>query len=345
MDDRILNFKGTHKEIGEQVGQLYKRWGSDYSFLPSMIDHYSSQLKIYEKFYPGYLEFLEGIAKGVGAPKDKIFKFSLTIFLSVTKDLVERKCSSFAVRNEHGGFVGRNYDWRASSEKYSKSLSYEFTDRSAFNFKGNSDMGTWKKNIIVDKSEFALIVEDGWNDKGLYIGLNGAPGKTVLNGMNLPHLVQLVTETCENVNQAIALLEKVPTTNSHIFTLTDKAGNMVVAERSLEKGVFVRQEKQFIITTNHFNHPSLIQENIQIFNQTPFHSTFVRYHYLDLILSEVWKDINLEKIISILTKPPTLQNWRGEDDTVTLWTLALELKSGKYIVKFTPCRKTGNGVK
>ena len=84
MNERVLKFKGTHKEIGEQVGLLYKKWGHDYSYLPPFADDfYPKQIKIYEKFYPQHLDFLTGVAKGLRINKDIIFKFSLTIFLSV----------------------------------------------------------------------------------------------------------------------------------------------------------------------------------------------------------------------------------------------------------------------
>ncbi len=82
-------------------------------------------------------------------------------------------------------------------------------------------------------------------------------------------------------------------------------------------------------------------ENIEIFNQIPFHATFGRYSYLDLILKRDFqntKDINVDHIIQILLKPPVLQNWRGikNGDTITIWTYGLNLSTGKGKIIFAP---------
>ncbi len=339
MNDRKLAFKGTHDEIGEQVGLLYKRWHHSYSFMPPLAErYYSKQLEIYEEFYPEYLIFLSGLSKGLGLNKDKIFKFNLTIFLSLAEKIAANQCSVFAVHNQGKVLVGRNYDWLESSEKNSKFISYKFTDRSSFNLDGISDMGTWKPGVLVDSSQFVLLLDDAWNEKGLYIGLNGGPGKKTGVGISNPHIIQLITEQCETVEQALPILERIPVPNSKIFILADKNGNLAVVEKSIEKGTRIRTSKQLVIATNHFINPDLASENSHLFQETPFHSSFARYNYLEANLAKLNGRLTFEQIGSLLDKPPILQNWRGIDKggVLTLWTLSLNLTGNKYKIKFAP---------
>ena len=241
------------------------------------------------------------------------------------------------VNNKHGVLIGRNYDWRESSELTSKLLQYDYTDKSSYSFKGVSDMGTYKLGKIVNPKEFVLVTDDAWNEK-IYIGLNGAPGKKGGFGISMPHVVQLIAEQCNSVSESISILNRLPTCSSRIFTVADNKGNLAVVEKSIEGGVKIRRSNKYIIATNHFNHQDLLSLNALIFEKAPFHSTFARYHYLEADLIKNWKNLKTQSIIPLLDKPPTLQNWRGvkKGDTITVWELALNLKDGKHHIVFVP---------
>ncbi|OGK26135.1 hypothetical protein A3D76_06640 [Candidatus Roizmanbacteria bacterium RIFCSPHIGHO2_02_FULL_37_9b] len=341
MNARALKFKGSYTEIGKQVGLLYKKWGHTYSDIPLLADqYYSQQLKIYEKFYPQYLEFLEGLAKGIRLNKDKILKFSLTSFLSADYNIVARRCSIFAANNKHGVFIGRNYDWFESSELTSKFIQYDYLNNKAFSIKGISDMGTTKPGKLVSSEDFYFFIEDAWNNN-LYIGLTGAPGKKTDIGIATPHVVQLIAEKCKKVDEAISILESLPIPNSQIYTLADKQGNLAVVEKSLEGGSKIRRSDSFIIATNHFNHEDLVYLNAKVFEKVPWHSTFGRYHYLEAHLVASWQKLDFSNVHPLMNKPPVLENWRGVKmgDTITDWTLALNLQNEKYRINFAPLLK------
>ncbi len=338
MDKRALTFKGTHKQIGVQVGKLYKEWGKKEVYVPPLVDeYYFKQRKLYEKFSPLYIEYLEGVAIGLGIDADSVLKSYLTGFLHVANK-PNNKCSVFALKNDKGVFVGRNYDWLEASEKTSKMLHFKFTDNSANNIIGISDMGTWESGVMIGSEKFVLIVDEAWNEHGLYIALNGAPGKKKDIGISTPHVIQLISEQCKTTEEAVSLLSQIPTPDSKIFTVADKNGNFAVVEKSLEKGTKVRESKDFIIATNHFNHLELELENIQIFDDVPFHSTFARYAYLQYNLRQSKDSMDLAKIHELMSKPPTLQNWRGKAnaDVLTVWITALSLTDLSYRVQFAP---------
>src|SRR5579871_2416233 len=113
MDKRNLLFKGSHKEIGRQVGELYKQCGKKELYIPPFInEYYHKQLEIYQKYFPAYLEFLEGVSQGLEIDKDIVLQSYLTGFLQVASEKkVNNKCSTFALKNDNGVFIGRNYDW------------------------------------------------------------------------------------------------------------------------------------------------------------------------------------------------------------------------------------------
>lgn len=339
MNSRESNFKGTHKEIGELVGKQYRYWGKRELSIPTYVDdYYSKQLSLYENLFPEYISYLEGISVGLEINKDKVLKSYLTGFLPLSWTQPASKCSAFALKNNNGIFIGRNYDWREASEKHSKVIHFEFTDNSSNGFTGISDMSTWKVGVSVGSEKFVISFDEAWNSKGLYIALNGAPGEKQDIGMSSPHLIQLVAEKADNVDRAIELISQIPIHESKIFTLADKNGKLAVVEKSTEKGVKVRESNKLIIATNHYVHPDLLSENIQLFRDVPFHSTFARYHYLQYNLENMFEEMNLDSVNSLMSKPPVVQNWRGisSGDVLTIWINSLNLSNSNYQIQFAP---------
>lgn len=336
---RQLTFKGTHKGIGEQVGNLYKNWGKKEVTIPPLVsDYFSGQLDIYQKFFPQYLEYLEGVSVGLGIEKDKVLQSFLTGFLPIAWTKPSNKCSVFIVKNSRGIWVGRNYDWRESSEKHSALINFEYVDDSSNNFTGITDMGTWEVGVIDGSEKFVISFDEAWNEHGLYVAINGAPGNKQEAGMSTPHLVQLLAENTKTTAEAIELVSQIPIPESKLFTISDKSGKIAVVEKSIEKGTKVRESNDLIITTNHYNHPDLLSENIQIFKDVPFHSTFARYHYIQYNLAVLEGELDLDKINALMMKPPVMQNWRGKSmgDVITDWTTAINLSDLKYQIQFAP---------
>lgn len=340
MNKRQLSFEGNHKEVGEKVGELYKQWGKKELYIPPFInEYYPKQLELYQKYFPAYLEFLEGVSQGLGIAKDLVLQSYLAGYLQVaSKKKENNKCSTFALKNSHGVFIGRNYDWLEASEKYSMLLSFNYTDNSAKSITGISDMGTWKFAQPAKPDEFVLIMDEAWNSKGLYINLSGAPGEKRTYGICTPHVVQLITEQCETTEEAVALVSEIPIPDPKVFTIADKNGNFAVVEKQIGKEAKVTTSKRYIVTTNHYQHPDLLLDNEEIFKTLPFHSTFARYHYLKLMLQKSFDTITLKDILPILDKAPVVQNWRGRanGDVLTIWECALNLANHTYQVKFAP---------
>jgi|GEM_PF-4594470 len=340
--NRILSFKGTHREIGEQVGMQYKAWGKREVWVPPYAKQYfPRQLKIYQQYFPEYLEYLNGIAKSLNIPEDKVLLSYLTGFLSLARTKPTRQCSVFVLKNKNGVLIGRNYDWRSASEKASALLKFQFTNNFAYSFIGITDMATWEVGKKVPSSHFVLMIDDAWNEHGLYVAVNGAPGIDTGVGMHATHLIQCVAEQCRTTEEAIKLIKEIPINESKILTIADRGNNFAVIEKPLDKTMFVRRSSELIFTTNHYNHPQLENTNLEIFETIPFHATFARYEYLRLKLPEIKEELHIENAIDLLSRPPLRQNWRGifNGDSVTVWSYGLNLSTRKYIIDFAPIIK------
>jgi len=339
MSQRLLNFNGTHQKIGQQIGEQYHAWGKREVWVPQHAQQYiHAQLKTYELYFPHYLEYLEGIAIALHIDKDKVFKSYLTGFLNV-KNISQ--CSAFAVKSKSEVLIGRNYDWRESSEKGSALCNYTFSDSSSLNYRGITDMGSWQYDTDLPTHQYVIMLEDAWNEKGLYIALNGSPERDNSVGMATSHAIQTVAEQCATTEEAIDMLEKIPLNQSKIFAVADKSGSLAVVEKSLQHGNYVRRSNEFVIATNHYQHEALLSLNLSIFEQVPFHATFGRYHYVWYSIISQRDGLNLDRIMDILGKPPTLQNWRGRanEDTVTTWVSSVNLTNQRYKVVFSPLKK------
>jgi len=333
-----LKFSGTHKEIGIQVGELYKQWGKKDVWIPQHAnDCFDKQLATYQKYFPEYIEYLEGVALGLNLPKDKCLLSYLTGFVNVNA-VTPKKCSVFAINNSNGVLIGRNYDWRQASETVSCVVQYSFIDKFSNDYTGITDMATWQFNTKVPKSDHLLFTEDAWNTAGLYVCLNGTPDFKPGLGLATPHAIQLIVEKCKTTEEAVALIAELPIVHSTFFTIADSGGNLAVVEKPQGEEIKVIKSNKQVITTNHYNYPELVYKNIPQFKNIPFHSTYSRYHYLQTMLLNN-PEVNLEDVMEIMSQPPVVQNWRSED-VVTCWVSAINLTNGKYFVQVGPLTKT-----
>lgn len=332
MKKRRYKFQGTRKEIGRQVGELYRSWGRT-GVTPNInLDpHFPKQKKIYQKYYPEYLDYLSGVARGLGLKEKDVVKLFITVFAPL---VWKKGCSTFALKNNNGVIVGRNYDWRSICEKNSAFFSFKYKN-SGYSFNAVTDMGIASSSQ--KKFSFALVVDDGWNEKGLYISTNGSPSVADAYGLGGTHMMQLVLEKCANTSEALEIIKKVPIVDTRIFTVADKKGNFAIVEKIADKETKVVSKEDYIFTTNHFNHPDLEKYNLKIFKNTPFHSTFARYQFLKLKLEKDYQCMTLNLAMKLLAKQPLLQEWRGSaGDAVTCWSTVVNLISGRYKVSLGP---------
>ena len=199
-------------------------------------------------------------------------------------------------------------------------------------------MGTFEIGAKPDLSQGILLLEDCWNEFGLYVGLNARLESDYGYGLCTPHVCQLACEKCKTTEEALNLIAEIPVPDPKVYIVADKSGHFAVVEKTANGITKIIENKKSLISTNHYLHQDLMGLNEQIFAKIPFHSTFARYHYLESKLLNHFDEMNLEKAKNIMSVPPVLQNWRetSQGDIVTIWTLCINLKDGEYDLIFAP---------
>ncbi len=319
MPERPLKFNGSHYEIGKQMCRYYKLWNKKTLYTPLLQEKtYDQQFAIYKNFYPNYLDLAEGVAAGLSKDSSQVIRSLLTRPLASEKYQM-RSCSIMAVTTSAGPLVGRAYDWRQSAIKSTKLYSVKYTN-SSYAYDAISDMGVWRVGKPAKLSQYLFEPDDIWNEHGLFIAMNGAPGEPQSTGMQATHLVQLIAETCKTVREAINILSQVPCNEPKLFTLTDSANNIAVVEKNQTSNTRVIESNNYICVTNHFQHPEFLADNVQLLQTIPFHSTYARHAYLSLAL-KFHKPTSIGDIKKLMLKPPIIQDWKGtaQGDMVTVW--------------------------
>ena len=327
----IKTFEGNHFEIGQQQGSFYKANGvKDYQGEIDQ-DLYKKQLQVYEKYYPQYLEQLRGIADGGGFDQEKTIYSAITGELFFFKNMIGlgRACTIFGYQSEDGLYIGRNYDWLPVSTDVFCLYAIDNPDR--YSFKAVTDYGVIDSSMTAPQYR-SFIPEDAINDKGLFIGITFAFADQWSYGISSVHLVNYIAETCETVDDALAVFERIPACCPKNYFIADKNGNMVTVEHTAKRYKLVYPQDNVLIQTNHYIDPELTQEDT-VLKRIPFHNTYVRYYetlqrinFQRCLLKEKFE---LDSILKILDDPATY-TCQNLPDLATIWTLAMDMTNVKY---------------
>jgi predicted choloylglycine hydrolase len=114
-------------------------------------------------------------------------------------------------RSGEGPMLVRNYDYAA--------------DR----FDGVVWSTAWSGRRVLGMSDCAWGLLDGMNETGLTISLAFGGRRVLGHGFGTPLLLRYVLETCDDVAQARAALERVPVNLAYNLTLLDASGAFVTA--------------------------------------------------------------------------------------------------------------------
>ncbi|MFC1645340.1 carcinine hydrolase/isopenicillin-N N-acyltransferase family protein [Patescibacteria group bacterium] len=301
------------------------------------------QLKIYRKYYPGFLEELRGISEGSGISEDNIFgKFIAQEDRKVYHD-DKRACTVFGVKEGKRLFVGRNYDFPPIAEKVFET--FETKNPKAFSFVGVTDMGVpfdanMKGGVSEEtKKEVNKLIRytpiDAINERGLFIGLTKAYHKDVSSGVFSTHIMKLITETCESVSDALKVFKKVPVANPQNFFIADSSGKMVVIEHASGKNFDVvnPSDDGVLIHTNHFLGKKFKNKDL-VLDVAPAHNTFLRYYEALQKINIVKRnrDFSKKDIVGILNAKGSHCLETGENTSFikTIWTLSMEMTGIDY---------------
>ncbi len=321
-------FRGTFYEIGKQKGAIYKKNGMSFDKIKIKNNLFRKQMKIYEKYYPNGIEELEGVAEASGYNKDKVaYRFITTGILPVIEksSLHQKGCTIFGIKEGNKTFVGRNYDWCRVTEKVFEL--YKTYPKNGNAYVAITDMDVSEKHGM-QKKYLYYYPDDLINDKGLFISLTSAFTYNWNYGLTCGHMLSLIAETCQTVNDAVRVFERVPLCGPKNFFIADKEGDIAAVQHTAKKFKVVRPHEKMLIQTNNYTDPELILED-KVLEMDPTHNTFLRYYQTLQRINSIKSKFKQEDIIKILGDKNSYM-CQNRPDFKTIWSWALDMKSKKY---------------
>ncbi len=323
----MLRFSGSYYEFGQHIGKSLIENNHDFAV---SIDNtvYRRQLKIYKKYYPEKLEECRGIADTTGLPLKQIIYNEIAVSLvSRKRRLAARKgCTIFAVHENGKLFIGRNYDWMPRVRMIFEKCDVGLTGKARyFAF---SDQSTWPGHIGHRTWEYAT--EDAINEHGLYIGLTFSHINKWNYGIDSLDIVRYIAENCRTVKDALKVFRKIPVSCPQNFLIADKTGEAVVVQHFARGFEVIHPDARgVLILTNHALTPKLKQLDM-VREDVPNHDSFVRYAEAEQLITEQLAGVNGNEEFQFTDIWRILRQSHYVYNKETIWSLALELTSGRY---------------
>ena len=241
--------RGTHYEMGQKMGNIFRKNKAEF---PIRLDSFQTKFGresaiLLKKYFPEAVEEIRGITDVIEYDNDLFAAWMMCmgccLDIQQDKSVEMRGCTAFSFINQGKVYHGRNNDLPPFLQKVSKSIYYQPKDKLSF---------------IINTSSF-INGEEGINESGLVVAMTFVKPKPdeIKPGINSVFLVRYILESCRNVAEGIESLNKLPIASSCNIILTDKKGEMVVAECNpakihLRYPVKNKNDEAFIITVNHF---------------------------------------------------------------------------------------------
>jgi len=259
-----LKVSGDPGKIGRAHGEkfkvnvshnvdVYMKWLADKTGAGSdkILTYASRFAPVIEKYLPGYMEEMEGIAKGAGRKIEEILAVNARTDICVMgKGRLGAKekpgCTALALSGKKGGkeylALGQNWDWRSQ-------------------LKGNTIILRLKqkgKPDLVTFTEAGMVGKIGFNERRLGVCLNFLSHKTDDPdgdfGVPVHCLLRAVME-CETVEEAVKLISWVPRCASANFLIAQHGENgpgAVDIEWTSNTVARILMKDGILVHTNHF---------------------------------------------------------------------------------------------
>lgn len=247
-------FKGTHYEAGYRYGAMVRKHGVILNTCPTFpidvgrIEYGKACAKTISTYYPEIIDEVKGLADGNVADFD--FLCALVFSMYAYDCDCATHCSCFAYNDGDRTVFGRNSDFLVSIEKLYMNVIYKL--EGVYSFTGNTTA--------------FIEMEDGVNEHGFAAGLTFIPVRKVKPGFNVGILTRYLLEKCKTVNEAIAVIQKLPIASGGTLTMADRTGAIAVAELSADDTNIIYPHKNYVFATNVFVSEKMAKYNIPEFD-------------------------------------------------------------------------------
>lgn len=254
----VLSLAGSDEQIGQQESRLVgERAKTLLGFGPSLVKRQAGEAAwrghvivsraLLQNATQSHRDEIAAFQKASGLPEDELIA-SQTIYDTINAF----GCSSLivpAAQSSTGGpLMGRNFDYASLGLLHENDLVKIVRPERKFAFASVSFPGC-----------FGVI--SGMNEHGLAIALHevrrAADGSTRFNAEGVPTLLALrqVLEECRTIDEAKALLTKLPRTTMYNLAVCDPSGGAVLEVTT--KNVIMRKGDGINACTNHFRSDEL----------------------------------------------------------------------------------------
>ena len=227
--------------------------------------HGNESIRLMKQFYPDILDEIRGITATLNLNFELFASWLLCMGCCLTirknHNVEIRGCTAMGIITNDKIFYARNNDLPPYLKQFSKSITYNPIDKNKF---------------LLNSSSF-VNGEEGINQHGLIVAMTFViPKKEEIKpGFNSLFLVRYLLENCQNVEEAIQELNKLPIASSCNIMLIDKQKNLVVAECcpfkiNIRKPQINNNGEKFSITVNHFTSKNM--QNYDKSNQNVYSS-------------------------------------------------------------------------
>jgi len=165
----------------------------------------------------------------------------------------------------------------------------------------------WNNKHVIAVNDCLWGVVDGMNSDGLVVSLTFGGKKTVGKGFGIPFILRYVLEFCSSIEEAVGVLNYIPSHMAYNIMLLDKKGRHKMIQVVPETSNKVTDAK---VATNH-------QEVIDWPEHAAFSKTLEREKFLrDLIKN---RNIPSETVANAFLKPPLFKR-QYRDGFGTIYT-------------------------
>jgi hypothetical protein len=232
---REVTFEGSHFERGLQRGRRLKETlvVPEASGLPEAF--VAACRAEAEALHPPAAEEFEGLLQGGGFDRRAMAAY---YFARLESRL--GGCTMFAVQpafrdGGRGPVVGRNYDWATEDLRWCELQRYRPSD------------GLRRVGYTHHWAGCADVL----NERGLYLAIASLPPEPVLApGVQWSILVDMITERCATVAEAVAVCARVSHLRPMSYLLADASGDVAVVEATPRRVSVRRARSGFVAATN-----------------------------------------------------------------------------------------------
>ncbi|TFG03581.1 hypothetical protein EU538_13155 [Candidatus Thorarchaeota archaeon] len=317
--------EGSHYEIGEQLAEYIKgdedrvsRYTA-HRVNPKKLgfDNFQSLRMYYEDVCPGISEELQGVADGLGLSIDMMPYWETSLISPQMSTCSQVAVLSTITEDEHS-YLGRNYDYDTTRD-----------DRVLCTTRAKG------KASHIGFTAFLYGRHDGMNEHGLIASLTGAGVFDVplkRRGVVIWVAIRSILDSCRDVKEALALLEKVPVGDFDSLVLLDRSSNAALVEYadgvSSVKEIHFNDPDGYLYSVNHYRLPSMLEFNKM--NVGIMGHSQLRGEAIESTLEPLIPQINKEDIKRLLSTchPKGLCNHYYGDGFGTLWSVIYDSTSG-----------------